>query len=88
MRAYGRSIACAVVLSALLGAGRAAASHPVCDDLVAARAAGQSAKAVAQAYGTTGARVEACTRIANWRTHFAEQRAQYDQTRTQRGLPH
>jgi len=88
MRAYGRSIACAVGLSVLLGAGRAAASHPMCDDLMAARAAGQSVQAVAQAYGTTGARVEACTRIANWRKHFAEQRAQYDLTRTQRGLPH
>ena len=88
MRTAARSIACAVALGALLAAGRAGASHPTCDDLVAARAAGQSATAVAQAFGTTGARVEACMRIAAWREQYAGQRARYDQNRTARGLPH
>jgi hypothetical protein len=88
MRTSARSIACAVALGALLAAGRAGASHPTCDDLVAARAAGQSATAVAQAFGTTDARVEACMRIAEWQQQFAAKRARYAQTRVDRGLPH
>ena len=88
MRTSARSIACAVLLGALLAAGRAGASHPTCDDLVAARGAGQSASAVAHAFGTTDARVEACMRIADWQQKFAARRARYDQNRTDRGLPH
>ena len=71
-----------------LGARPAAASHPTCDDLLAALDNGQSIADVAEIFSTTRARVEACSNVARQREQLAEKRTRFDQQRVQRGLTH
>jgi hypothetical protein len=81
-------MAMAVCAGVLASAGPAAASHPTCDDLLAALDSGQTVADVAVAFSTTRARVEACTNVARQRERLAEKRVHFDQQRAQRGLAH
>ena len=83
-----RFIAMAICAVVLASAGPAAASHPTCDDLLAALDSGQTVADVAVAFSTTRARVEACTNVARQRERLAEKRVHFDQQRAQRGLAH
>ena len=79
------TVVCAGVLAA---AKPAAASHPTCDDLLAALDGGQSVAEVAQSFSTTRARVEACDRLARQLERLAERRNHFEQQRADRALAH
>jgi hypothetical protein len=67
-------------------AAPALARRPSCAELVAARHAGQSPAAVAQAFGTTTVRVDACTQVETRHQRFAEARQRFAFRRAERGL--
>lgn len=77
----------ALVLSLPLGLLLAApvlAKPPTCEELLAAKARGHSSEAVAEQFGTTRARVQACERIDAQRERLAEQRSDLAAARLQR----
>ena len=83
-----RSLACAAALLGLLSAAPAAATRATCEELLTALDTGQPIEAVAQAYATTQARLEACQQLARQRERFAERRDRFDLQRAERGLGH
>jgi hypothetical protein len=80
-------VALGSVSLSVVAAGPAAADRPTCDDLRSARQAGRSIEAVAQDFGTTPARVNACERLAEQRARHEEQRAETAALRAQRSVP-
>jgi len=84
-----RLVACAAALLGLLwSALPAAATRATCEELLAALDSGKSAEEVAQLYGTTGARLEACAHLARQNERFAERRDWFQWQRYERGLDH
>ena len=83
-----RSIRMASVLVAALAvlafAGPAAADRPTCDDLLSARALGQSAEQVASTFRTTRVRIEACERLAEQHERLDAQRQHLEAARADR----
>lgn len=86
MHAAWWSIAAALALTGVvLTGGPALASRPTCDQLGAARSAGQSDEDIAKGFGTTRARVEACVRIEQQHQRLSAEHARYVARRTDRG---
>ena len=65
-------------------AGPAAADRPTCEDLLSARAVGQSVEQVAADFRTTTVRVEACERVAEQHKRLDAQRAQFEAAHSER----
>jgi len=87
MRIVERSTACAVALLGLvLICGPVRADRPTCGQILAARDADRSAADIAKDFGTTRARVEACSRIEKQREHLAAGREAFYARRADRGL--
>jgi hypothetical protein len=87
MRMLSRTLACAMGAVAVLGAAAPVlARRPECQEILAARAAGQSVEQVAQAFGTTTAKVTACERFEQQRQRLANQRTNFYLDRAERGL--
>jgi hypothetical protein len=73
-----------VAAAVLAMAAPAAADRPTCEDLLSARALGQSAEQVAAAFRTTSVRVEACARVAEQHQRLDAQRQHLEAARAQR----
>jgi hypothetical protein len=81
----GRSSLFALIATLAL-AGPAWAERPSCDDLLSARAIGQSVEQVAETFKTTRVRVTACERVADHLERLAAKREQVDEERAARGI--
>jgi hypothetical protein len=82
-----RATACAVaLLGFLLLCGPVRADRPTCAQILAARDADRAAADIAKDFGTTRARVEACSRIEKQHEHLAAGRAAFYAHRADRGL--
>jgi hypothetical protein len=68
----------------LVLAGPAAADRPTCEDLLSARALGQSDEQVASAFRTTTVRVEACARVAEQHERLDANRQHLESARAER----
>lgn len=78
-----RSLFVAAAAVCLL-AGPAAADRATCEDLLSARAVGQSDEEIAAQFRTTTVRVEACARIAEQRQRLAENQEHLEAARAER----
>jgi hypothetical protein len=74
MRTLLRGVAAALAAGVLTLASGAHAERASCEELLAARAAGQSDAEIGAAYHTTRARLSACERIAADRERLQGQR--------------
>ncbi|MBX3023861.1 hypothetical protein KF840_03025 [bacterium] len=78
-----RSLLVAAAGLALL-AGPAAADRPTCEDLLSARALGQSDEQIAASFRTTTVRVAACARVAEQHERLDANRQHLEAAREQR----
>jgi hypothetical protein len=72
------------VATALVLAGPAAADRPTCEDLLSARALGQSDEQIAASFRTTTVRVQACVRVAEQHERLEANRAHVEAARERR----
>lgn len=87
MRTLSRSLACAVGVAAVFATlAPALAVRPGCQEMLAARYAGKSVEQVAETFGTTSARVQACERFEEQRQRLADRRSDFYWDRALRGL--
>ena len=78
------SLAAATMFVAVLGASPALGHRVNCTDVRAALAEGKPIADIPESLGTTRARVEACTRIAEAQAERAERREALDARRAER----
>lgn len=86
MRSIRRRSSVFTLVGTLALAVPAWAERPSCDDLLSARAIGQSVEQVAETFKTTRVRVTACERIADHLDRLAAKREQVDEERAERGI--
>jgi|KBSSwiStaDraftv2_1062776.scaffolds.fasta_scaffold3015583_2 hypothetical protein len=82
-----RTLACALATVSLVSAAAPVlARRPGCQEILAARSAGQSVEQVAKTFDTTSAKVTACERFEEQRQRLANQRSNFYFDRAERGL--
>jgi hypothetical protein len=84
MCTFHRGVAVALAAGLLLSAAGASAERASCDELLAARASGQSDAVISALYQTTKARLTACERIAEHRDRLQAQRDEVAAARADR----